>query len=91
MSVDRCICHQWTFAELAARARERSCTLDQLMMDTACGTRCGLCLPYLKLMLVTGKTRFPVMSDAKAELMLRQAERQLSNSGNSDERSRSQT
>lgn len=75
MSVDRCVCHQIKFEQLFDLLREPGATFDRVLEQTGCGSKCGLCLPYLKLMRVTGRTRFPVMNDFKLELQLRNATR----------------
>jgi bacterioferritin-associated ferredoxin len=71
MAVDRCVCHQQKFDELAPLAVEAGGDLARLMELTGCGTRGGLCIPYLRLMLATGKTRFPIMTIAQVERQLR--------------------
>ncbi len=74
MSVDRCVCHDVTFAALRALAKEsdaRAGTVDadhavvehalkEIRRATGCTTGCGTCEPYIRLMLRTGRTRFAV-------------------------------
>ena len=56
--VERCICMRVPFAELLPLARAGGWELEALMRETGCGTRCGLCGPYLRRMLRTGQTEF---------------------------------
>jgi bacterioferritin-associated ferredoxin len=63
--VDRCVCHQVLFAELLRVHREMGADLEELRKRTGCGTGCGLCIPYIKVALATGRERLPVMSDAE--------------------------
>jgi NAD(P)H-nitrite reductase large subunit len=63
--VDRCVCHDVTFADLARLHAETGAPFDELQRRTRCSTGCGLCRPYILAALATGITRFPVMSDAE--------------------------
>jgi len=56
--VSRCICRGVEFAELLPRATASNWTLDDLIRETGCGGQCGLCRPYLREMLLTGRTAF---------------------------------
>ena len=56
--VSRCICRNVPFAELLPRARAAQWTLTDLIAETGCGGQCGLCRPYLREMLLTGRTAF---------------------------------
>jgi bacterioferritin-associated ferredoxin len=62
--VDRCVCHNKTFAELAALAKAENLDHAALSARTGCSTNCGTCAPYIRLMLKGGWTRFPVLSQA---------------------------
>jgi NAD(P)H-nitrite reductase large subunit len=59
--VDRCVCHNVMFAELLRLHRETGADLDRLQRLTRCGTSCGVCLPYIRVVLTTGRVRLPVM------------------------------
>jgi bacterioferritin-associated ferredoxin len=61
--IDRCVCRNVRFAELIRRARESGMGLAQLQEATACGTICGLCIPYIRVALRTGRAQLPVMRD----------------------------
>ncbi len=63
MSVDRCICRHVTFAELKTLADAGIRDIDELSRRTGCGTACGLCIPYIRVMLATGLTDLPVMTN----------------------------
>ena len=56
--VSRCICRGVEFAELLPQARAAQWSLDDLIRETGCGGQCGLCRPYLREMLLTGRTAF---------------------------------
>ncbi len=56
--IDRCVCRQMTFAELLPLARSRGWDREALGAATGCGRQCGLCRPYLREMLATGRTVF---------------------------------
>lgn len=60
MKVDRCVCFDVTFAELQRFAKTRACDLEALRREFHCGRGCGLCIPYIRQMLETGRTVFPV-------------------------------
>ena len=61
--VNRCICADVTFAELLRLQRERGADLPELQRLTRCAQTCGLCLPYLRAALRTGRSAFPVLSE----------------------------
>ena len=65
MAVDRCVCHKVTFAELAAIAAREGCGLEGLAERTGCTTGCGMCRPYVELMLRTGDTAFAPLPPSK--------------------------
>lgn len=56
--ITRCICRQVPFAELLPLAESRDWKLTDVMRETGCGDQCGLCRPYLRVMLATGQTVF---------------------------------
>jgi bacterioferritin-associated ferredoxin len=56
--VSRCICRNVPFADLLPQAQASGWTLDDLIRETGCGGQCGLCRPYLREMLLTGRTAF---------------------------------
>lgn len=70
MAVDRCYCHQVTFAKLKELAARTGPDLDALSKATGCGTGCGLCIPYIRVMLKTGQTDLPVLSPADVQRVL---------------------
>jgi bacterioferritin-associated ferredoxin len=39
-----------------------SADFDQLVKKTNCGHGCGLCLPYIRVMLRTGRTELPILT-----------------------------
>ena len=59
MQIDRCVCLNLPFAEAVAWARERGVTDVETVRDRlGCGAVCGLCTPYLRRALETGRTAF---------------------------------
>jgi bacterioferritin-associated ferredoxin len=65
--VDRCVCHERTFAELLAVARRTGATsLAELELQTDFGRGCGTCRPYVELVLTTGRTSLPVLPAVQA-------------------------
>jgi bacterioferritin-associated ferredoxin len=59
MKVDRCICHEITFAEIKDIATENKldCVKEIQQNGIAC-TNCKLCVPYVEMVLETGETIF---------------------------------
>lgn len=62
MPIDRCYCRHVFFEDLWKIAERTGEGLTQLGEQTGCGTACGLCVPYLRVMLATGRTELPVLS-----------------------------
>jgi bacterioferritin-associated ferredoxin len=59
MKIDRCVCENSTFADLALVARREGITdVEGLAARTGCGTHCGLCVAYARRMLATGEVVF---------------------------------
>lgn len=73
MAVDRCICMNLTFRELLEEARRRGLGEDVRALSdlTGAGTSCGTCVPYLQIVLKTGHTNLPVLSDSQFKELLR--------------------
>lgn len=72
MLVDRCICHDVTFAALRELHEREGCGLDALKDRTGCCTGCTMCEPYVKLMLKTGRTRFNVLTPHEVWTIMRE-------------------
>jgi NAD(P)H-nitrite reductase large subunit len=66
MSIDRCVCTNLTFSALKRTAEREGLDLEGLKACTGCCRSCALCEPYVKKMLATGRTTFPVTA---AEVM----------------------
>ncbi len=67
--VDRCICYDVRFTTLLDFARSRDAcdnaeedVLIAIRQTFGCGSGCGLCVPYIRLMLRTGETSLPVQT-----------------------------
>ena len=66
MSVDRCVCHKVRFDQMTPiidELRARGITGEDEIMahlreQTKCSTGCGMCAPYVRLTVRTGRTRF---------------------------------
>jgi bacterioferritin-associated ferredoxin len=69
--VDRCICHEVTFAHLQRLHRAEGLSLEQLSERTGCCTGCTMCEPYVRLMLKTGATDFPVLDPRQTAAIMR--------------------
>jgi NAD(P)H-nitrite reductase large subunit len=67
--VDRCVCFKVTFAELIRLNRESGAGFEELQERTGCGRGCGLCVPYVKAALASGRARLPVMSEQQLRAM----------------------
>lgn len=61
MAVDRCVCFDVPFTELKDYAQRHGCGLNGLRDRFGCGRGCALCVPYIRTMLETGQTSFPVL------------------------------
>lgn len=81
MAVDRCVCHEVSLARLQRMARERGLDYDGLSRATGCGTGCGLCEPYVRVMLRTGRTCFEVLPAAEAARIVREARSSAADAG----------
>lgn len=58
-SVRKCICHNRDFTEVKKYAEQKGyTTVEELQADRFCSCSCGLCVPYIRLMLKTGETEF---------------------------------
>lgn len=63
----RCVCCEVSFQELRDAASKNGVqTIEELHEVAIFGTGCGLCLPYVALMLRTGRVEFKV-EEVKSE------------------------
>lgn len=58
MSVNRCVCANLTFTALKKTARTNNLDFEALRERTGCCRTCSMCEPYVRRMLVTGRTSF---------------------------------
>jgi len=65
MPVNRCICADVPFTELKKLADTGIRDLEELGRLTNCGKGCGMCIPYIRMMLETGITDLPVMTNSR--------------------------
>lgn len=65
MRVDRCVCHNLTFESLKSIRDREGLDFEGLRARTRCATGCRLCEPYIRLMIESGRTAFPVLSDGE--------------------------
>ncbi|MFN1836127.1 bacterioferritin-associated ferredoxin [Balneola sp. MJW-20] len=57
--VDKCICHKRSFEVIREYAEKEGIkSVSELQKQNICSTGCGLCIPYIELMLETGETSF---------------------------------
>lgn len=59
--VDRCVCRDVLFAEMIRMQSEGS-NFERIRQKTGCGQQCGLCVPYVRAALATGRVSLPVMT-----------------------------
>lgn len=59
--VDRCCCRNVLFCDLKQAAQEAGIPVEQMADERGCGSACGLCMPYIRLMVRTGLTELPVI------------------------------
>ncbi len=71
--VDRCICKEVPFTRVAELG-QAGMNFEQAQKATGCGTGCGICTAYCKVVIATGRTSLPVMTDRQAAEIVRQAE-----------------
>jgi len=62
MAVNRCICANVPFTELKNLADAGIRDLEELARRTNCGKDCGMCIPYIRVMLATGETDLPILN-----------------------------
>jgi bacterioferritin-associated ferredoxin len=60
MPVNRCICLDVTFETLKRIAITERLDFDALRERTGCCGECGMCEPYVRKMLKTGRTSFGI-------------------------------
>lgn len=60
VAVNRCVCFDASFDRIKAIA-DAGGGLLAAHQQTGCGARCGLCIPYIQVMLKTGETDLPIM------------------------------
>lgn len=63
LAIDSCFCRGLKFDELYAVARREGLGARELRDQTGCGSSCGLCIPYIAVMLKTGQTDLPLMDE----------------------------
>jgi len=55
-------------------AREEGLTQDELSERTGCCTGCGMCKPYVRVVLTTGRTSIPLMNGRSLKIIAEEAE-----------------
>lgn len=73
--VDRCVCKSVSFSRLKELADQGHSDLDALSKKTGCGTGCGMCVPYIRVVLATGRTNLPIMTSFQIEKFIATAAR----------------
>lgn len=71
--VDRCVCKSVSFVRLKELADQGHADLDALSKKTGCGTGCGMCVPYIRVVLATGRTNLPIMTSFEIEKFISRA------------------
>ena len=60
--VDRCVCYNRLFSDMQQfMIHNKLKTFEELKQHITFGENCKLCVPYVKLMIETGKTEFEPM------------------------------
>ncbi len=72
--VERCVCFDQPFEKLLRMAREEGLTQEQLSERTGCCTGCGMCKPYVRVVLSTGRTSIPLMNGRALKAIAEEAE-----------------
>jgi bacterioferritin-associated ferredoxin len=44
----RCICYDRTIVDIVQQALQNGWDIEQIKSTTKCGSRCGLCVPYIR-------------------------------------------
>jgi NAD(P)H-nitrite reductase large subunit len=58
-TVSKCICHKKDFSEIKLYVEKNDISsVSELQEQNYCSCGCGLCVPYIELMLETGETSF---------------------------------
>ncbi len=58
-NVKKCICHNKSFKAIKEYAQENGLeTVEELQERRFCSNSCRMCVPYVELVLETGKTSF---------------------------------
>ncbi len=62
--VTKCVCNNISFEEMKTFAvRNEIQSIEGLVNVLQVATNCRLCVPFIKKMLATGKTKFEIVSD----------------------------
>jgi NAD(P)H-nitrite reductase large subunit len=75
MAVDRCVCKAVPFERLMRLVESGLTSVEALSAETGCCTGCGMCEPYVRLVISTGRTSFAVLAPHEAERVLREVAR----------------
>lgn len=72
--VERCVCFNQPFSKLLELARAEGLSQDELSERTGCCTGCGMCKPYVRVVLSTGRTSIPLMNGRSLKIIAEEAE-----------------
>lgn len=78
--VSRCICYDVSFAAIAAAAA-RGETFEQIRARTGCTQGCGMCEPYVRVVISTGRSSVPLLSLEQIDRIMSEAGKPGQNSG----------
>ena len=56
--INKCVCFDKSFSQILALVKEKKWTFEDVQKNLGCGTKCGLCSPYIKDCLKTGCTEY---------------------------------
>ena len=68
------MCFNQPFDKLLEMAQKEGLTREQLSDRTGCCTGCGMCKPYVRVVLSTGRTSIPLMNGRSLREIAEQAE-----------------
>lgn len=72
LMVHRCVCFDVSFSQIAALAA-KGWSFDQISVQTGCCRGCGMCEPYVRLVISTGLTNVPLLSPQQAKKIMEEA------------------
>lgn len=80
--VSRCICENVSFARIAELAQPpNGLDFEQIRERTNCCTGCGMCEPYVRLVIEQGVSSLPILSAQQCDEIMDRAKAYLAGQG----------